>query len=66
VTGTTRIVAMRDDDPDEPTMIRRYGVMGNALYGRFLICAREPSRSGHMQHVRIKASRDVVVVREWR
>jgi len=66
IIGTTRIVAMRDDDPYEPPMIRKNGVMGNALYGQFLVCAREPSKPGHMQHVRIKATKNIVVVREWR
>lgn len=66
IIGTTRIVAMRDDDPHEPPMIRKHGVPGNSLYGQFLICARERSRPRHMQHVRIKATNNIAVVRDRR
>lgn len=66
IIGTNRIVAMRDGDPYEPPMIRNHGVPGNSLYGQFLICARERSRPGRMQHVRIKATKNIAVVREVR
>ncbi|WP_439571641.1 hypothetical protein [Sphingomonas sp.] len=64
IIGTTRIVAMRDDDPHEPPMIRKHGVPGNSLYGQFLICARERSRPGQMQHVRITATNNIAVLRD--
>ena len=65
--GTRRIVALYDYDAGVPPEIDRYtddfmtyrGVK-DALYGDFHVCAREPSRPGHMQHVRLVATRKLI------
>lgn len=55
VIGSHRIVALADDDQDIPPVIAHYrqDPSGGVLYGDFYICAREASRPGHMQHVRL-------------
>lgn len=66
IVGTHRIVALRDEDRDLPKAIftyldkQAYLKKTDGLYGDFKICALEPNLQGHMQHVRLKATRDLV------
>jgi hypothetical protein len=66
LTGTRRIINLFDDDEDVPPAIERYtreadhGTPGVGLYGDFYVCAREHSRPGHMQHVRLLRTRNLV------
>ncbi|WP_443750710.1 hypothetical protein [Asticcacaulis solisilvae] len=61
IIGTHRVVHQYDDDEVRPETIRRYETVnawgGDGLYGDFQVCALEKSRPGHMQHVRITATR---------
>ncbi len=65
IIGTHRMVSIRDDD-NVPASITRYGQIGfyvrqNApLNGDFHICAAEPSRPGHMQHIHLTATRNLI------
>jgi hypothetical protein len=64
--GTRRIVSLNDDDEDIPPAIARYqrgapyvgGEIG--LFGDFYVCARERSRPGRMQHVRLLRTRNLL------
>jgi hypothetical protein len=64
--GTRRIIALHDDDEDVPPAIDRYtgegdhGTPGAGLYGDFYVCAREQSRPGRMQHVRLRRTRNLI------
>ncbi|HEX4737186.1 MAG TPA: hypothetical protein VH331_06470 [Allosphingosinicella sp.] len=66
IIGTHRTVAMRDDDERIPPEIDRYEQSGpyfdlkDSLSGDFRICARETRRLGHMQHVRVTATRNLI------
>ena len=62
VIGTRRIVALADDDQDVPAAIQQYqqDPSGGALSGDFYICAREPSRPGRMQDVRLKRTKNLI------
>ena len=62
IIGTHRVVALFDDDKALPPAIERYersGPSQEALFGDFRICARETRRPGHMQHVRVTATRNL-------
>jgi hypothetical protein len=68
LTGTRRIIHLWDWDEDVPPEIARYqmtsadyGGADDALYGDFYVCAREPSRPDHMQHVRLVRTRDLAL-----
>lgn len=62
--GTRRIVALRDVDEDVPPAIARYQEEANPdrppVFGDFHVCAVEPSRPGHMQHVRLIGARNLI------
>lgn len=65
--GSTRIVALRDDDDHVPPEIARYqrdatehDGKKDGLFGSFYICAREKSRAGRMQHVRLLKTRHLI------
>jgi hypothetical protein len=66
IIGTDRIVALRDEDTDVPAVIekyldaRAYLKKSDGLFGDFEVCAVEPSWPGHMQHVRLRAAKDLV------
>lgn len=67
VIGTGRMVALYDYDADVPPEIDRYADgfgryrgVADALYGDFYVCAREPSRPGWMQHVRLVKTRNLI------
>jgi hypothetical protein len=67
VIGTRRIIAIRDDDEHVPPEITGYAWeatehygLRDALFGDFYVCAREPSRPGHMQHVRLLRTRNLL------
>ena len=67
VIGTRRIVALYDDDENVPSAIARYHERPDpgygyedALFGDFYVCALERSRPGHMQHVRLLRTRNLV------
>ena len=66
IIGTHRMVALRDDDDDVPSTIRKYVYDGpypgksNGLFGNFFICAREHSSAGHMQHVHIRSTKGLI------
>lgn len=66
VIGTRRIISLYDDDEDVPSEIDRYareeshGTDGTGLYGDFYVCAREHSRPGWMQHVRLVRTRNLI------
>lgn len=69
VIGTRRIIALYDDDQNIPPEIDRYHRSydvrrgrDDALYGDFYVCAREHSRPGWMQHVRLLRTRNLI----WR
>ena len=62
IIGTRRVVALFDDDNALPPAIERYernGPSREALFGDFRICAQETRRPGHMQHVRVTATRNL-------
>lgn len=65
VIGTHRLIALWDADDNVPQAVRDYVYSGpyllkaDGLYGDFRVCALEPSRVGHMQHVRLIAVRDL-------
>ena len=52
-----------DDDEDVPPAISSYrqDPAGGALFGDFYVCAREPSRHGRMQHVRLRRARNLTL-----
>jgi hypothetical protein len=66
VIGTRRLIALYDFDESVPPEIRRYedDASGDreehGLYGDFFVCARERSRPGRMQHVRVLRTRRLV------
>src|SRR4051794_40110103 len=68
VIGTRRMIALYDFDEDVLPEIRRYeagtavysGRKEDGLYGDFFVCARERSRPGRMQHVRVVRTRNLV------
>jgi hypothetical protein len=68
VIGTRRMIALDDLDEEVPPEIRRYeaGTAGygdrqaDGLYADFFVCARERSRPGRMQHVRLVRTRHLV------
>ena len=66
IIGTHRLIAMRDTDESVPDVIQKYVFTGphpgkaNGLFGNFRVCALEPGRAGHMQHVRIVAANHLV------
>ena len=63
IIGTRRVVAIRDQDADVPGVIKTYLSSGpylrksDGLFGEFEICALEPNRPGHMQHVRLRSAK---------
>lgn len=66
VIGTRRIIALRDEDEVIPPAIARYqnagpyhGSPDYRLFGDFYVCARERSRPGRMQHVRLIRTRNL-------
>lgn len=65
IIGTHRIVALRDEDSNIPQVIERYLAepdereKADGLFGDFEICALERSVPRHMQHVRLKAARNL-------
>lgn len=66
IIGTRRIVALRDEDADVPKAIEEYLdehaylKKSDGLFGDFEICAVEPNLRGHMQHVRLRATKNLV------
>jgi len=66
--GTGRMIALDDLDRSVPPEIRRYEAEMNepgsreadGLFGDFYVCARERSRAGRMQHVRLLRTRHLV------
>lgn len=65
--GTRRIIALTDDDENIPPEISRYQSghvdhlgRGDGLFGDFYVCARERSRPGWMQHVRLVRTRNLI------
>jgi hypothetical protein len=62
VIATHRVVALADDDQDIPPEIAQYqqDPAGGALFGDFYVCALEPSRPGHMQHIRLGRTRNLI------
>ena len=67
IVGTRHVVALYDTDQYYPPALRRlvdskkYRPLDTAISGQFLVCARERWISGHMQHVRLKAARALVM-----
>jgi len=65
IIGTNRIVALKDQDANVPPEIKTYLYSGfypakhDGLFGDFYVCAVEPSRPGHMQHVRLRATKNL-------
>jgi hypothetical protein len=63
VIGTHHLVALRDDDESAPKEIQKYIYSGpfltkaDGLFGDFRVCALEHAQVGHMQHVRVTATR---------
>lgn len=66
VIGTHHLLALRDEDDSAPRVLQKYVYAGphlgkaNGLFGNFRVCALEPSRAGHMQHVRVLAADHLV------
>ena len=66
IVGSRRSVAIPDDDPDVPEVIRDYEALGpylrlqDALFADFRICALEDARPGHMQHVAVSDVRNPI------
>src|SRR5258706_5557590 len=67
VIGTSRIIALTDDDNDIPPAIERYqreatdhSGKEDGLFGDFYVCTRELRRSGWMQHVRLRRTKNLV------
>ena len=67
IIGTRRIVALKDEDADVPKAIEKYLQDAghdlrkeDGLFGDFEICALEPNRTGHMQHVRLRAAKNLL------
>ncbi|WP_157082384.1 hypothetical protein [Sphingomonas pruni] len=67
VIGTGHVLALRDDDQKAPPAVWRMWNKPNPfayeLWGEFHVCARERWISGHMQHVRINATRNTLLRR---
>jgi len=65
VVGSGHMLALRDDDRNVPPAITRLWNQRNPfdydLWGEFRVCARERWIDGHMQHVRITATRRTVL-----
>lgn len=65
IIGTHRIVALRDGDADAPAVIKSYLYGGfypakaDGLFGEFDICALEPNQPGHMQHIRLRSTKNL-------
>ena len=66
VVGTGHLLALRDGDEDVPPAVWRMWNKSNPfdyeLWGDFRVCAREPWIKGHMQHIRIRATRGTVLI----
>lgn len=67
IIGTRRIVALLDDDDDIPSAIQAYQRnahehrgLEDSLFGDFHVCARERSRPGRMQHIRLLGTRNLI------
>ncbi|MEA3034411.1 MAG: hypothetical protein QOH04_162 [Sphingomonadales bacterium] len=67
VIGTRRLIALHDGDRDVPPEIDAYAQgftsyrgFADALSGDFYVCARERSRPGWIQHVRLAKTRHLV------
>jgi hypothetical protein len=67
VIGTRRIISILDDDENIPPAIERYQRDAtehrgkpDGLFGDFYVCARERSRPGWMQHVRLLRTRNLL------
>ncbi|HEX8193117.1 MAG TPA: hypothetical protein VF552_09470 [Allosphingosinicella sp.] len=64
VIGTRRIISLWDHDEQVPPAIARYQGDANPdrapLFGDFYVCALERSRPGHMQHVRLLRTRNLL------
>ncbi len=58
VIGTNHVLNLRDDDQDVSAELK----VGfeKRLYGKFLVCAVEAFRPGHMQHVQVRQARNLV------
>ncbi len=67
VVGTGHFLALRDGDTAVPPAVQRLWNTGNPfdyeLWGDFRVCARERWIRGHMQHVRITATRRTMLVK---
>jgi len=68
VIGTNHMLALHDDDDYYPPSMQRLVKSGrfvpfeHYMYGDFLVCACEQRIEGHMQHVRFKAAKNLIVV----
>jgi hypothetical protein len=63
--GTPRIIHLWDWDNGIPPAVRRYqrsfpDNQNDPLFGDFYVCAREPSVPGHMQHVRLVRTKNLI------
>ena len=62
IIGTHRLLALRDEDESAPGVLQTYVYAGphlgkaDGLFGNFRVCALEPSRARHIQHVRVVAA----------
>jgi hypothetical protein len=67
VIGTSHVLAVRDNDaylPPKMKMIvdaRTWMPGESRIYGDFFVCARERWIPGHLQHIRIKKARNLIV-----
>ncbi|MBY0282440.1 MAG: hypothetical protein K2W81_00595 [Sphingomonas sp.] len=67
IVGTHHVVALYDNDDHYPRSLRRlvdskqYRPFDSAVFGQFFICARERWITGHLQHVRIRNARNLVM-----
>jgi hypothetical protein len=66
--GTNHMLALYDGDDYYPPSMQRLLKSGSFvpfehyMYGDFLVCARERRIQGHMQHVRFKDAKNLIVV----
>jgi hypothetical protein len=66
--GTSHMLALYDDDTYYPPSMRRlvdsksFVPFETDIYGDFRVCARQRRISGHMQHVQLKAAKNLIAV----
>jgi hypothetical protein len=64
--GTRQIIALRDDDQEVPSSIKRFGSIvakhpDAALSGEFYVCPLEHSRPGRMEHVKLLRTKNLLL-----